>query len=105
MRPAARAAAIIAGATSTRAWPSVGVAASTLAAAALFNPLRGRVQRVVDRRFNRARYDAEAIVTAFAVRLRDAVDLDAVQAELLGVVQRTVEPSHATVWLRRAARD
>jgi hypothetical protein len=84
---------------------SVGVAASTLVAAALFNPLRGRVQRVVDRRFNRARYDAEATVDAFAARLRDAVDLDAVQAELLEVVQRTVEPSHATVWLRRAARD
>jgi hypothetical protein len=84
---------------------SVGVAASTLMVAALFNPLRGRVQRAVDRRFNRARYDAEATVTAFAARLRDAVDLDAVQAELLGVVQRTVEPSHATVWLRRAGRD
>jgi hypothetical protein len=84
---------------------SVGVAASTLVAAALFNPLRSRVQRVVDRRFNRARYDAEATVDAFAARLRDAVDLDAVQAELLEVVQRTVEPSHATVWLRGAARD
>jgi hypothetical protein len=84
---------------------SVGVAASTLVAAALFNPLRRRVQRVVDRRFNRARYDAEATVTAFAARLRDAVDLDAVQAELLEVVQQTVEPCHATVWLRSAARD
>jgi hypothetical protein len=81
---------------------SVGVAASTLAAAALFNPLRGRVQRVVDRRFNRARYDAEETVAAFAARLRDAVDLDAVQAELLEVVQRTVEPSHSTIWIRTA---
>jgi hypothetical protein len=80
---------------------SVGVAASTLVAAALFNPLRGRVQRVVDRRFNRARYDAEATVSAFAARLRDVVDLDAVQSELLEVVQRTVEPAHATVWLRQ----
>jgi uncharacterized protein (DUF2237 family) len=80
---------------------SVGVAASTLAAAALFNPLRGRVQRLVDRRFNRARYDAEATVSAFAAGLRDAVDLDAVQAELLEVVQRTVEPAHATIWLRQ----
>lgn len=79
---------------------SVGVAASTLAAAALFNPLRRRVQRVVDRRFNRSRYDAEATVTAFAARLRDAVDLDAVQAELLGVVHRSVEPTHATIWIR-----
>ncbi len=81
---------------------SVGVAASTLAAAALFNPLRGRVQRVVDRRFNRARYDAEATVAAFASRLRDAVDLYAVESELLAVVQRTVEPAHATLWIRPA---
>ena len=79
---------------------SVGVAASTLAAAALFNPLRRRVQRVVDRRFNRSRYDAEATVAAFSARLRDAVDLDTVQSELLEVVQRAVEPAHATIWIR-----
>ena len=79
---------------------SVGVAASTLAAAALFNPLRRRVQRVVDHRFNRARYDAEATVAAFAAHLRNAVDLDTVQSELLAVVQRAVEPAHATIWIR-----
>jgi hypothetical protein len=79
---------------------SVGVAASTLASAALFNPLRVRVQRVVDRRFNRARYDAEATVNAFVSRLRDAVDLDTVSADLLTTVQQAVEPVHASVWIR-----
>jgi hypothetical protein len=83
---------------------TVGVAASTLAAAALFNPLRVRVQRVVDRRFNRSRYDAEETVAAFAVRLRDAVDVDTVQADLLDVVQRAVQPSHSSVWIRSSAR-
>ena len=78
----------------------VGVAASTLAAAALFNPLRLRVQRVVDRRFNRARYDAEATVTAFRARLREAVDLDTVQRELLQTVERAVEPAHTSLSIR-----
>jgi len=78
----------------------VGVAASTLAAAALFNPLRKRVQHVVDRRFNRARYDAESIVEAFSLRLRDAVDLDTVRFELLQAVDRAFEPAHASVWIR-----
>ena len=79
----------------------VAVAASTLAAVAVFNPLRVRVQRVVDRRFNRAHYDAEATVAAFSTRLRDAVDLEAVRSELLEVVNRAVEPAHASVWIRR----
>jgi MFS family permease len=78
----------------------VGVAASTLAAAALFNPLRIRVQRLVDRRFNRARYDADATVAAFSAALRDAVDLDTVRAELLAAVQRAVQPSSASIWIR-----
>ena len=77
----------------------VAVAASTLAAAALFNPLRRRVQRVVDRRFNRARYDAERTVVAFAARLKDAVDLDTVQEDLAGVAQRALEPAHISVWI------
>jgi hypothetical protein len=83
----------------------VGVAASTLAAAALFNPLRRRVQHLVDRRFNRARYDADAIVSAFTLRLRDAVDLDTVRGELLHAVDRAVEPSHASVWIRPIPRS
>ena len=80
----------------------VGVAASTLAAAALFNPLRRRVQRLVDRRFNRARYDAEATVAAFGVRLRDAVDVDTVLDELAAAAAGSLEPAHVTVWVRAA---
>jgi hypothetical protein len=77
----------------------VAVAASTLAAAAVFNPLRRRVQRAVDRRFNRARYDADQTVTAFAARLKDAVDLDSVQADLAGIVQQALEPDHVSLWI------
>jgi hypothetical protein len=77
----------------------VAVAGSTLAAAALFNPLRQRVQRVVDRRFNRARYDADRTVAAFAARLKDAVDLDSVREDLAGVVHEALEPAHVSVWL------
>jgi len=79
----------------------VAVAAATLAAAALFNPVRRRVQHRVDRRFNRARYDAEATVAAFAARLKDAVDLDAVRGDLASVVQAALEPTHLSVWTSR----
>jgi hypothetical protein len=70
-----------------------------VAAAALFSPLRRRVQHMVDRRFNRSRYDADRIIAAFAVRLKDAVDLDAVQAALLGAAHQALEPEHVSVWI------
>ena len=78
----------------------VGVAASTLAAAGLFSPLRARVQRVVDRRFNRAHYDAETTVAAFSARLRTAVDVDTVLDELAVAAGVSLEPAHVTVWVK-----
>ena len=77
----------------------VAVAASTLAAAALFTPVRRRVQRLVDQRFNRARYDAETTVAAFADRLKDAVDLDAARGDLAQTVHQALEPAHLSVWV------
>ena len=90
-------------ALTTRALPlssPVGVAASTLAVAALFNPVRRRAQRLVDRRFNRARYDSDATVAAFTAALRNEIDLDRVQRDLVDVVQRSVQPTHVSVWIR-----
>jgi len=83
---------------------AIAVAAATLIAAALFNPVRQRVQHRVDRRFNRARYDAETTVAEFAARLKDAVDLDTVRADLASVVQATLEPAHVGVWTARRDR-
>ena len=83
----------------------IGVAMSTLVAAALFNPLRRSVQKVVDRRFNRARYDAEAIVGSLARRLREAVDVDTVQDSLDEAVRSAVQPAHLTVWLNPGTAD
>jgi hypothetical protein len=77
----------------------VAVAAATLAAAALFNPLRRRVQHRVDRRFNRARYDADNTVAAFAARLQDATDPDAVRSDLMSTVHHALEPAHVTLWI------
>jgi hypothetical protein len=92
-------------ATQVLGFASTGaVAASTLAAAALFTPLRRRVQRIVDRRFNRARYDADAAVEAFATRLTGAVALPEVQADLATVIGRTLEPAHLAVWLAAGER-
>jgi hypothetical protein len=84
---------------------AVSVAAATLAAAALFNPVRRRVQRIVDRRFNRVRYDADQAVAAFAARLREAVDLDTVRSDLLAAVNKTVEPAHMSLWTASSNRS
>ena len=78
---------------------SVGVAVAVLVAAAVFNPLRRRVQAMVDRRFDRARYDAERLVAQFSVQLRDQVDLDVLGGDLLGVVNQALAPEHMALWL------
>jgi hypothetical protein len=78
---------------------SITVAGVTLIVAALFNPVRRRVQHVVDRRFNRTRYDAELMTAALAARLQDATDLDTVETDLAATVDRALEPAHLSLWL------
>jgi hypothetical protein len=82
---------------------TLAVAGSTLIVAALFAPLRGRVQRAVDRRFDRARYDGERLVGAFGERLRDEVDLETIRADVLATVDRAVRPASVGLWLRERA--
>ncbi len=84
---------------------TIAVAASTLIVAALFQPLRWRIQRVVDRRFDRARYDGERIVTAFGLRLRDQVDLEGLATDLEGIVGQAVAPTSLGLWVRGGAAE